>query len=560
MARTLTLRSGLLLVVLLSLLPVAALSVAQALNVLDYNRKLNGGRLATSALATAIRERDPLIIAERAVRAAGRNTAVWANQPGCHDTLAESLADSPALVNFARLDNQGTVTCSALPVPPGVSFASAAWFKRAIGSDGYTISPPVLSPISQKHVLFGALPLRNAGGKPGGLIVVSVETAWLQKALDDESLSQRAIVAIAGQDGKNLLVSSEAGLPRFDVTLSAGEVVEAKSPDGTPWLYAVAPLYARELYVVYAQPREELMAVAVTQAKVALVLPVLAMIFISLAIWFGVGRLVLRWLSKLNRLAAQFANGEYRNDPGSFETAPAEIVRLSSELHAMGGAIATRDAALRAAIEVKTALTNEVHHRVNNNLQIVSSMLTLQAGQVTDYAAKEVLTQARARIGALAQIHRLLYEEEHDSDFVDVSRLLSDLCKNLRALHGYQAAIDLHCEAMAQQLPASMAVPLSLFAVEVITNCYRHAFPGGRGGKIEVRSVMQNGHGLMTIRDNGVGFDPLTITNSMGHQLMDAFAAQLGGTCVITQAKDGGALVTLEYSLPGNAEDDKQDQ
>ncbi len=546
-----------LLVVFLSLVPVAALSAFQALNVLEYNRKLIGNRLATSALATVIRERDPLIIAERALRAATRNEAVRTNGRGCHDAFAESLADSPALVNFFRLDAAGRVTCSALAVPVGVSFASSASFQRALHSDRFTFSTPTQSPISGKRVLFGALPLRTLDPQLDGLAVVSIDADRLEKALADEKASQHAVVAIVGPDGQPMMVNSAAGLPRFDVNLAAGEVVESAAPDGKRWLYAVAPLYAQELYVVYAQPREALMAVAVTQAKVALILPVLAMILLSFAIWIGAGRLVVRWLEKLNVLAAQFAEGQYQNDPVTFLTAPQEIVRLSTGLHSMGKAIATRDAALRTALEVKTALTSEVHHRVKNNLQIVSSLLTLQAGQITDKAAKEALTQARARIGALAQIHRLLYEEEHDGDFVDVPKLLADLCANLRSLHRHQVAINLECEATAQQLPASLAVPLSLFAVEVITNCYHHAFPGGRAGTIDVRSTIQDGRGLLTIRDNGTGFDCLAVIGSMGQQLMNAFAGQLGGSCHITPADGGGALVTLDYRLSIGSADDQ---
>lgn len=547
--RPLTLRSGLLLMVVLALVPVAAVTVHQVLSVLDYNRTLIGSRLATSALATAARERDPLIIAERALRAAIRNPAVRLPEPGCNEALAESLADSPALVNFARLDAKGGVLCSALPAPPGVSFAASPWFRRALRTQRYTMSEPTLSPISGKPVLYGALPMRSVDPALSGLVVISMESGWLLKVQNREQRAEKAIVVIAGPDGQPMLGTQQTGLPRFDVNLSAGEVVETEAADGKRWLYAAAPLYPRELFVIYAQPRDGLMTDAVNQAKVALLLPLLAMVFILLAIWLGTGLLVVRWLNKLNALAVQFAQGEYRNDPGSFISAPQEIGQLSRELHAMGQAIAHRDAALRTALEIKTALTSEVHHRVKNNLQIVSSLLTLQASQITDPAANEALTQARARIGALAQIHRLLYEEEHDGDFVDVRRLLSDLCANLRSLHRHQAGVVLQCEASAQQLPASLAVPLSLFAVEVITNCYRHAFPGGKSGLILVRSGIDADRGVLTIRDNGIGFDVSGESISMGKQLMGAFAQQLGGTCRISRAEGGGALVTLDYRL-----------
>jgi two-component sensor histidine kinase len=128
----------------------------------------------------------------------------------------------------------------------------------------------------------------------------------------------------------------------------------------------------------------------------------------------------------------------------------------------------------------------------------------------------------------------------------------------LRSLHRHRVGIDLQCEATPQQLPASLAVPLSLFMVEVITNCYRHAFPHGRSGTINVRSTIEDGRGLLTIRDNGTGFDCLAVTSSMGQQLMNAFAGQLGGTCSITPAEGGGALVTLDYRLSISSSDTKQ--
>ena len=547
--RQLTLRSGLLLVVVASMLPIGVITVTQALNVLDYNRTLIGNRLATSALATAARERDPLIIAERAQLAVSRNVAVRSMGPGCREALVESLADSPALVNFARVDADGRVRCSALPAPALVSFAAADWWKRAASTKGYTLSSAVKSPISGKQVLFGTRPLLKPDGAFDGAVVVSMDVEWLHKALTDEKLSQHAVVAIVGPGGQEMMIGNPARLPRFDLGLPTGEVVEAKAPDGREWLYSSASLYERELYIVYAEPRDALMAVVVSQARVSLILPFIALFLTSLAIWIGTNRLVVRWLDKLGVLAGQFSKGEYRNDPGGFVTAPREIAQLSAELHTMGNAIETRDVALHAAIDAKTALTSEVHHRVKNNLQIVSSLLNLQAGRITDPAAREALTQTRARIGALAQIHRLLYEKAHDSEMVDLSHLLNDLCTQLRSLHHHQLGIDLRCEAEKHLLRASLAVPLSLFAVEAITNGFRHAFPHGRSGTIMVRSGTSEGQDFLQISDDGVGFDPQAEAKSMGHQLMGAFAEQLNGSFSIARGERGGSVISLVYPL-----------
>jgi two-component sensor histidine kinase len=547
--RQLTLRSGLLLVVAASMLPISVITVIEAFNVLNYNRTLIGNRLATSALATAGRVADPLIIAERSQLALSRIDAVRSMGPACNDVLIEGLADSPVLVNFLRLDATGRVRCSALHLDARLSFANSAWWQRGIKSQNFTLSPPLISPVSKRRVLFGMRPLTKPDGTFDGALIVAVSADWLEQTLATEKLSQHATVAVVGPNGRELLIDHTSLLPQFDMSLATGQALEAKSKDGKTWLYAVAPLYKQELFIVYAEPRNALMAIVVQQMRVSLILPLIALILTSLAIWIGTNRLVIRWLDRLSALAAQFAKGEYRNDPGTFDKAPYEIAHLSTELHNMGRAIESRDHELHAALDAKTALTSEVHHRVKNNLQIVSSLLSLQASRITDPAAREALAQTRARIGALAQIHRLLYEESHDSDVVDLSRLLNDLCTQLRSLHRHQSGISLQCIAQKHVLLASLAVPLSLFAVEAITNGFRHAFPTGRSGAIMVRSGVSEDRGYLIISDDGVGFDTEGVSQSMGHQLMSAFAEQLDGSFSTAQGETGGSVINLTYPL-----------
>lgn len=179
--------------------------------------------------------------------------------------------------------------------------------------------------------------------------------------------------------------------------------------------------YEQELYVVFAAPTKNLMATAVQQVRINLVLPIAALLMASLAIWVGTNRLVLRWLKSLGLLADQFAKGDFSGEADRFALAPRELSLLSTHLHSMARNIESRDQELQAALDAKTALTHDIHHRVKNNLQIVSSLLTLQAGKISDPAGREALSQTRARIGALAQIHRLLYEESHDSDHGNVT-------------------------------------------------------------------------------------------------------------------------------------------
>ena len=549
--RPVTLRNGLVLIVIAALLPIGTLSVVQALSTLQYSRTLIANGLVRSALATAARERDPLVISKQVMLTLSQNKAVREAGAGCGEALKTGLGNSPALLNLARSDALGRVQCSVTPFDPSLSFAAERWWQRGIKAQGFTVSAPTIGSISKKRVLIGMLPIRAGDGRNDGAITVAIDASWLERSLAGSEMSEVAAVAIVDGKGEVVLTSEQRPLPRFDVRGGSAQVTEAVAPDRIAWMYSVAPLYDRELFIVYAEPTEHLMSTALNQVRISLLLPIAALLIACLAIWIGTNRLVLRWLESLRALAAQFAQGKFAGDAEKYEGAPRELRLLSADLHSMARAIETRDLDLQAALDAKTALTHDIHHRVKNNLQIVSSLLNLQAGKISDPAAREALSQTRARIGALAQIHRLLYEESHDSDHGNVNNahLLNALSSQLRSLHRGQGGVHLSCDAASQTIPINNAVPLTLLAVEAVTNAYRHGFPMGQSGSIILHFDVREEQATLSVADDGNGFDAEEETGSMGRQLMDAFAQQLGGILTISSAPGTGTVVTLTYPM-----------
>ena len=548
--RPVTLRNGLVLIVVTALLPIGTLSVVQALSTLRYSRTLISNGLVTSALATAARERDPLIISKQVLLTLSENKDVRAGGAGCHEALKTGLGNSPALLNLARSDAAGNVQCSVLPFDPSTSFAQQGWWQTGIKAPGFTISAIVIGQITKKRALIGMQPIRTPTGQNNGAVTVAIDASWLERSLAKSEMSRDAAIAIVDNTGKVVLTSETKILPSFDVRAGNAKVAEAVANDRVVWMYAVAPLYDRDLYIVYAEPKEQLLATALKQVRISLLLPIVAILIACLAIWVGTNRLVLRWLVSLRALAAQFARGNFAGDMQKYKRAPKELRLLSDDLHKMARIIKKRGQALQAALDAKTALTHDIHHRVKNNLQIVSSLLNLQAGKISDPAAREALNQTRARIGALAQIHRLLYEESHDSDHgnVNIASLLNALCIQLRALHRGQSDIHLTCDATSQTVPINNAVPLTLLAVEAVTNAFRHGFPARKSGTIVLHFDVTANLATLSVSDNGVGFDDKKDTASMGRQLMDAFAQQLAGELTV-RSSQSGTLVTLAYNL-----------
>ncbi len=251
------------------------------------------------------------------------------------------------------------------------------------------------------------------------------------------------------------------------------------------------------------------------------------------------------WVLKLREQAAGIAGGNYMSAGFAFSDAPPGIAGLSRDLDGLALAIAEREV-------VRKALALEVHHRVKNNLQIVTSLLNMQANRIENPAAREALGQTRARIGGLALIHRILYEQADDGSqaTLDIGRLIPELCSQFRLWNMGRPEIAFSCQSSSFAVPLDSALPLVLFAVEAVTNAYAYAFPAGRCGTVLLRfRVSGSGDAIFVVEDNGIGFDATGNDDSMGRLLMLGFARQLGGKLVIDSNAETGTEVRLEYRI-----------
>ena len=226
---------------------------------------------------------------------------------------------------------------------------------------------------------------------------------------------------------------------------------------------------------------------------------------------------------------------------------------MSADLHAMAEVIDRRNREIALALEAKTQLTHEVHHRVKNNLQIINSMLILQAGRVGEEGARAALSQTMARISALALVHRLLYEEDANGEQgrVEIGVLFEELCNQLRCNQGSTSRIELQCDAHVDgdAISVDLAIPLALFTVEAITNAYRHAFDADENGIIQLSFTRQADRTTLTITDDGCGYDIMSRPVMMGMELMQAFATQLNGKLTVASTQGEGTRIEVELPL-----------
>jgi PAS domain S-box-containing protein len=189
---------------------------------------------------------------------------------------------------------------------------------------------------------------------------------------------------------------------------------------------------------------------------------------------------------------------------------------------------------LRASLKEKEVLLMELHHRVKNNLQVISSLLNLQSGYTTDQRALELFKAARDRIRAMASVHEQLYRSS-DLARIDFGRYVREMAEHLICSYAtVPDAITLEVEVEDVSLDANTAIPCGLIINELVTNSLKHAFPEGSKGKIWISlSAQENKEFLLIVGDNGIG-SPQDLdsksTHSLGLQLVASLVGQLRGT------------------------------
>jgi predicted ATPase/two-component sensor histidine kinase len=205
-----------------------------------------------------------------------------------------------------------------------------------------------------------------------------------------------------------------------------------------------------------------------------------------------------------------------------------------------------------AVLEEKESLLKEVHHRVKNNLQLVSSLLSLQSSRVSDPVVAELLLESRNRVRSMALVHENLYQAGNLS-LIPMDVHLKKLCAHLsRAYNLHPQQIEVRVTAGDLHLNMDQAVPCSLIVNELVSNALKHAFPNGSSGLVSVEfSAVSSGKCKLMVADSGVGlpadFD-LRNSSTLGLQLVQDLAAQLH-TDVDVVRGSGGTSFRLSFDV-----------
>ena len=206
---------------------------------------------------------------------------------------------------------------------------------------------------------------------------------------------------------------------------------------------------------------------------------------------------------------------------------------------------------LVASLQEKEVLLREIHHRVKNNLQLISGLLDMTRMRTVDESTNSILTDMMLKIQTMAQIHTRLYESKQfgriniSAQFIDQVTALS----NIYSHKGHDISCEIHAEEVF--LPVDQAIPCALVVNEILSNAYKHAFKGRKKGTIKISAVQENGQIHLIVRDDGVGmpdnFD-VSSSTSLGLKLIRTLVQhQLKGSLRINSRE--GTEIIVEFPL-----------
>lgn len=206
---------------------------------------------------------------------------------------------------------------------------------------------------------------------------------------------------------------------------------------------------------------------------------------------------------------------------------------------------------LNTSLHEKEALLKEIHHRVKNNLQIISSLVNLQSSEIRDNRAISALNETQARIKTMAMIHEKMYRSM-DLANIDLGEYVANLTRALFNIYNAgQSGIRLNLNLeKSLQVDIDTAVPCGLIVNELVSNCLKHAFTDGRQGEITVDLTTSEKRALLTVKDNGVGIPAdldIKNTGTLGMQLVYTLAEQLEGTVTIDSTN--GTIFKIDFPV-----------
>ncbi|MDO6590340.1 hypothetical protein DS901_11445 [Loktanella sp. D2R18] len=539
----------------LALLPLGSVAVFQTNQVAEKARE--DAELALLALTEHTARTEQLVI-ERAFGAAQFLSAVapkvLADPETCQETLTPFLARNDDFSFVGLLPVSGVITCSTLD--RALDLSNAPGFDEDMAAQKRTIIVSSKGPASQESVFVVSEPYYLESGF-AGFVSVSIRHSELRGATD--SFEQPGLIELitfnddgeiltarTSREGAAMELPKDRALAALRTDSSIG--FHAPNTNGIDRRYTVVPISGSPATVMAIWAQEgEFEGEAPKFAKPAL-FPIL-MWFASMGVaLLAMHTLVLRHLKTIRKNMLAFADSRHLGERSAVANMPTELQAVNENFLRMADTVMHDEALLEDALREKGVLVKEIHHRVKNNLQLISSIMNMQIRAAEHEETKSVIARLQDRVLSLATIHRDLYQSQH-AGMVNVGGLITEVVeKTFEMARAEDTKLSLETAIDQVLLYPDQAVPLSLLATEATTNALKYV--GANDGStpwIKVR-LTQDGDDCTLTLSNSLGDRQTRESTGLGSQLMGAFAIQLGAK-MDTEETYNSYTTTLRFQV-----------
>lgn len=518
----------------LAMLPAGAIATQVGLNGVAARQSAYEESLSRRALQSISVESGVIDEMREMLRVLATAPAVQQIQSrDCRQWLGEVSNRYPYIAAISVTDADGAVLCSYPTASAGARLSASPLREQMLARDAFTIGYLESGAITGRPVLAALEPI-HANGRRLGFVGASITAEQLHELLDRSRELDRARAAIIDAEGRIIAQSTpredapELGLPTTD------QIRDRLGPDPAfvrveNGAGVIVPLHAPDLYIVMSWPSELPAWRRWGELILSLAAPMLIWLLAVAAGWFAIEVFVARPLSTVEAAARSLARGgQDVPDPPELRNAPEEIRSLRRTLAAMAKTLRGREARLVEALAEERALLREVHHRVKNNLQMVASLLNIQARNARDESEAWGLARAHDRVQLLALVHQRIYASGELRE-LRVDDLAAEIARQLVQSRGAQAkdiVLSLHLEPARADV--DRAVPLAFLIGEGVSGALDSLADAGPV-TLDLH-LHQDADGGARFAVDARDYEPKNAAPSPGGRLIEAFARQLGAT------------------------------
>ena len=547
----------------LALLPIGLLAIWQTQNLDDTLRARTELSLVALTEIAVSGERQTL---ERAVGAARGQAVTYnltADDPEECSMAFKAFRDADPTISFAGfLPPDGEIVCSSADGP--ITLPPSDRVNSITSATSISLMPRLGVNPGDEDIAVLTQPVTENGATIGQ-IVLTMPTASLSAVPDLDSTSPPLSLTIFNEAGE--IIASEGEAPatdtirlsedRFQPSSGQPSIFLDRNANGDRRIFVVLTLVPDLAYAMTGwAPKEGFLASdAITLPS--FFLPALMWVASLLVAYFAVHRLVVGPVQDLGGRMRRFASDRSLPQPKNTDTLPQELFNLEQTFVNMAYDLIDDEARMENSLREKNVLLKEVHHRVKNNLQMISSIMNMQIRAATSQESRHALRRLQDRVLGLATVHRILYQSTELAR-ADARPLMEDICGAIFAqLAEVNSAATPRLIVDRITLIPDQAVPLALLVGEVGTNAIQH-MPQSRSPApiLEISlQIVSPGRAQFRCRTTVGPETPLRDgAKGVGWQLIRAFAMQLGGA-VEDQLQDGIQTISVEFPLTTNIPD-----